>query len=108
MSLYKKVLFISSLLLIKVVTTACDMGSSSDDYSSGSSGSSSSSYSLLPKYHSPYPSCDTQWYTFCQGADSYYSAYVECMEYNNGASLCNQNYDPAYVYYADMCVDYCK
>ena len=110
MSLYKKILLISLLFSIKLITTACDLGT--EDYSSsgssGSSSSSNSSYSLLPEYHTPYPSCDTQWYSFCQGADVYYDAYVECMQYNNGASLCNENYDPAYVYYADMCESYCN
>ena len=106
MSLSKKILLLSSLFLIKLVTTACDLGTD-DSYSSGSSGSSgSSSYSLLPIIHDTnYNNCNDQTAAQCAAADVRYDQYEECMSLYNGDPSCNGYYDN-YEIQAGLCNDF--
>ena len=96
MKVSSKVILIASLFAMKVVFTACDVGSdsSSDSGSSGSS-SSSSGFTLKPKTHneSYASSCHIQTASQYQAADVRYAQYVECMNLYDGDPQCEGYYD---------------
>ena len=94
MKIQTKIIFIASLLAMKVVFTACDFDTGSS--SSGSSSStSSSSFTLKPKTHnaSYATTCNTQVATQYQAADVRYNQYVECMNTYDGDPQCEGYYD---------------
>jgi hypothetical protein len=78
---------------MKIVFTACDVGTESS--SSGSSSGGSSSFSLKPKTHnSSYGStCNVQTASQYQAADIRYNQYSECMYTYDGDPQCEGYYD---------------
>lgn len=95
MKVSTKVLLIASLFAMKVVFTACDMGTDDSSSSGSSSSSSGSSVSLKPKTHntSYASSCNVQTATQYQAADVRYNQYSECMYTYDGDPQCEGYYD---------------